>query len=97
MQEVVRDEGSGSVSALRYTKSSVLIDEKKYLFDAANALVREYEGRAQPAPQNEVQSPHNVAPCPSDRILTLLTRAVLRTAGGVEGGFYSTIEDILVG
>ena len=84
-------------SALRYTKSSVLDDEKKHLSDAANALAREYADRAQPAPHNEVQSPVNFALGPSDEILTLLTRAVLRTADGVEGGFYSTTENTLVG
>ena len=86
-----------SFSALQYTKSSVLIDEKKHLSDAANALAREYEDRAQPAPHNEVQPPHNVGLGPSDGFLTLLTRAVLRTTDGVEGGFYSTAENTLVG
>ena len=84
-------------SALRYTKSSVLIDERKYLSDAANALAREYEDRAQPVPQNEVEPLHNVALGSSDGVLTLLTRAVLRTTDGVEGGFYSTTENALVG
>ncbi len=84
-------------SALRYTKSSVLVDEKKYLSDAANALAREYEDRAQPAPQNDVQPPLSVALSHSAAILSSLTRAVLRTADGVEGGFYSTTDDTLVG
>ncbi len=84
-------------SALRYTKSSVLIDEKKYLSDAANALAREYEDRAQPVPQNEVEPAHNVDLGSSDGVLTLLTRAVLRTTDGVEGGFYSTTENAMVG
>jgi signal transduction histidine kinase len=84
-------------SALRYTKSSVLIDEKKYLSDAANALAREFEDRAQPAPQNEVHPPFSVALSSSDGILTLLTRAVLRTTDGIEGGFYSATENTLVG
>ncbi len=84
-------------SALRYTKSAVLIDEKKHLSDAANALAREYEDRVQPARQSEVQSPLSVALAPSDGILTNLTRAVLRTADGVEGGFYSTMDSTLVG
>ena len=84
-------------SALRYTKSSVLIDEKKHLSDAANALAREYEDSAQPAPQNEAQPSLSVALAPSDEILTRLTRAVLRTADGVEGGFCSMTDNTLVG
>ena len=84
-------------SALRYTKSSVLIDEKRYLSDAANALAREYADSAQPASQNEVQPALNFAMGPSDGILTLLTRSVLRSADGVEGGFYSATEDALFG
>ena len=86
-----------SFSALRYTKSSVLIDEKKYLSDAANALAREYEDRAQPVPQNEVEPPTPVTLGSSNGTLTFLTRAVLRTTDGVEGGFYSATENILVG
>ena len=88
---------AATFSALRYTKSSVLIDEKKYLSDAANALAREYADRAQPAPQNEADSSLNFASDSSDGMLTLLTRSVLRTADGVEGGFYSTTENALVG
>ena len=84
-------------NALRYTNSSVLNDEKKHLSDAANALAREYADRAQPAPRNEAQPPLNFALGPSDGILTLLTGAVLRTADGVEGGFYSTAETTLLG
>jgi signal transduction histidine kinase len=84
-------------SALRYTKSSVLIDEKKYLSDAANALAREYEDRTQSVPQNEVESANNVALGSSDGVLALLTRAVLRTTDGVEGGFYSTMDNTLTG
>jgi len=84
-------------SALRYTKSSVLIDEKKYLSDAANALAREFEDRAQTVPQNEVEPPPPVTLGSSNGTLTFLTRAVLRTADGVEGGFYSAAENILVG
>jgi signal transduction histidine kinase len=84
-------------SALRYTNSSVLVDEKKYLSDATIALAREYTDRAQPVPQNELQPNVNVDLGSSDGLLTLLTRAVLRTADGVEGGFYSTTENTLVG
>lgn len=84
-------------SALRYTKSSVLNDEKKHLSDAANALAREYVDRAQAAPSSEVKSPVNFDLGLSDGTLTLLTRAVLRTADGVEGGFYSATQNNLVG
>jgi len=84
-------------SALRYTKSSVLIDQKRYVSDAANALAREYEDREQHDPQTEVPPSPNFALGPSDGILTLLTRSVLRTADGVEGGFYSTTQNSLVG
>ena len=88
---------AATFSALQYTKSSVLNDEKRYLSDAANALAREYADQAQPAPQNEVQPPLNFTQGPSDGILRLLTRAVLRTADGVEGGFYSTADNALLG
>jgi signal transduction histidine kinase len=84
-------------SALRYAKSSVLIDEKRYLSDEAIALAREYADSAQPAPQNELNPPLDFALGPWGGNVTLLTRSVLRTADGVEGGFYSPMENTLVG
>jgi signal transduction histidine kinase len=84
-------------SALRYTRSSILSGEKKDLSDAARALAREYGDRAVPAPQSEVQPSLNFGIGDSDSALKPLTRAVLRTADGVEGGFYSTAENALLG
>jgi len=88
---------AATFSALQYTRSSVLNDEKKYLSDEADTLAREYAVEAPPVPQNEAQPPLNFTNGPSDGILKLLTGAVLRTVDGVEGGFYSISDDALLG
>jgi len=85
-------------SALRFTKSAVLNDEKKRLVETTHELVREYSAKAQSARQNREASPLQSPALSSSRdVLTLLSRVVLQNAEGVEGGFYSNSADALLG
>ncbi len=85
-------------TALRYTKSAVLSDEKRSLSDTAYGLAREYGNNMEFAQQNHDLSPlENPAEQFSQEILKLLSRAFLRNDDGIEGGFYSKAGDSLVG
>jgi signal transduction histidine kinase len=83
-----------SFTALRYTRSSILSEEKQNVSDEAKALEREYSDRAQSVAQQDERETLDLS---SDPALRLVTREVLRTADGVEGGFYSTEENKLLG
>ena len=85
-------------AALQYTRSAVLKDDQRRLSEATNALVREYNEKAeadrlknnpQPLENPEIQSSRDA--------LTDLTRRVLQNADDVEGGFYAADGDTLLG
>src|SRR5579864_1355075 len=85
-------------AAWRYTKSSVLTDEKKNLLKTTGALAQEYSDKAQSAQRNDEAPPLDVPSSEfSNGVLTLLSRVVLQNADGVEGGFYSRTTDMLLG
>lgn len=87
-----------TVSALRFTKSAVLNDEKKRLAEATHALVREYSDKAESARKNGEATALQKPDLSSSRdVLTLLSRVVLQNVDGVEGGYYSKSMDALVG
>jgi signal transduction histidine kinase len=84
--------------ALQYTKSAVLKDDQRHLTAATNSLVREYNNEAEVAHLNrEPQLLEGPGTELSQDSLTNLSRAVLQNVGGVEGGFYSSARDELVG
>lgn len=87
-----------TIAALHFTKSAVLNGEKRRLAEVTRELRREYSNRAQFARQNGEASPlQNPALESSRRALTLLSRVVLQNVEGVEGGFYSSTADALIG
>jgi two-component system, NtrC family, sensor histidine kinase HydH len=87
-----------SFAALRYTKSSVLSEEKRQLLDTTRALAQEYSNKADFARgNNEVPPLDNPSSESSNGVLTLLSRVVLQNAQGVEGGFYALKADTLLG
>jgi signal transduction histidine kinase len=87
-----------TASALRFTKSAVLNDEKRHLVETTQELAREYSAKAQSARQNREASPlQNPALGSSRDVLTLLSRVVLQNVEGVEGGFYSNSLGALLG
>jgi signal transduction histidine kinase len=85
-------------AALRYSRYSVLSDEKKHLLETARALAREYSDKADFAHRNnEVPPLDDPAVESSNGVLTLLSRVVLQNAEGVEGGFYAHSTNTLLG
>ncbi len=79
---------------LRYTKASVLNEQKKQLADITKSLAQEYEDRAERGHRN------NDLPLISKsdgEVLALLSRVVLQNAENVSGGFYSSSEDKFLG
>lgn len=87
-----------TVSALRFTKSAVLNDEKRSLGDAASELAREYSAKILSTRKNGELSPlQNIASGSSGDVLALLSRMVLKDQEGVEGGFYSPLGGALIG
>ncbi|MGA7852103.1 MAG: ATP-binding protein [Candidatus Acidiferrales bacterium] len=87
-----------SFAALRYTKASVLSDEKKQLLQTTRALAQEYSDKADFARRNnEVPPLEEPSSDSSNSVLTLLSRVVLQNAEGVEGGFYARSTDTLLG
>jgi signal transduction histidine kinase len=87
-----------SVAALRYTKYSVLSEQKKNLHETALTLAREYVDRAEFAHQNGGAPPlDSEVSASSSAALTKLTRNVIEKSEGVSGGFYQASSDELVG
>ena len=83
-------------TALRYTTSAVLNDEKKSLSATTSELVREYEESSSSGRDKE-QSPLEDPGASSRELLTLLARVVLQKAEGGAAGFYSSARDDLAG
>jgi signal transduction histidine kinase len=84
-------------TALRYTTSAVLSDEKKSLSATTRELVREYEA-SRPSGQEKEQPPlEDPFGASSRELLTLLARVVLQKAEGGAAGFYSSARDDLAG
>jgi signal transduction histidine kinase len=90
-----------SVVALQYTKSAVLTDETKHLSATTQDLVRrysEYIGQERAStgskPLRPLDEPLGE---PSQEALALVSGSVLANAEDVDGGFYATSGDVLVG
>ncbi|MGB9242055.1 MAG: ATP-binding protein [Candidatus Acidiferrales bacterium] len=85
-------------AALRYTKSSVLNDEKRNLLKTTSTLAQEYSAKAALAHRNN-EAPPLDAPSSefSNGVLAILSRVLLQNTEGVEGGFYAHSTDTLLG
>src|SRR5580658_7150371 len=85
-------------AAFRYTKSSVLSEEKERLLETTRDLAHEYSNKADFARGNkEVPPLENSSLEASNEALALLSSVVLQNAEGIEGGFYARSPDTLVG
>lgn len=89
---------TGSLSAFRYSRSSVLREEQKSLRDATDRLAREYTEKGEFAKRNnEVPPLANPNSAFSQEVLSLLSRVALQNDPGVVGGFYSTSQNDVQG
>lgn len=86
------------ILALTYTKSAVLEGEKRRLWEMTSALAVAYADKADFARQNN-ETPALEAPTAeySVALLTHLSRIILQNSDNVEGGFFSTANNMLVG
>ena len=85
-------------SALHYTTSAVLNDEKKSLATTTRELVREYEDRGNSGQEGGARSLlENPAEGSSQELLTLFARIVLQRTDANVAGFYSSATDDLTG
>jgi len=81
---------TASLSAFRYTRSSVLKDEQGKLSDVTGKLAQEFQEKEKVAVQNHAVGPlDNPDAFSSQEVLTLLTHVVLQNYPDVVGGFYS--------
>lgn len=85
-----------ALTALRYTTSAVLNDEKRSLSATTRELVREYQERSVSGQENSNETPlANPSSGPSRELLTLLVRIVLQKTDAGVGGYYSSAKDDL--
>lgn len=82
--------------ALRFTKSAMLRDGRRHLTESTDSLVREYNDRSEFDRLNHLPQPLKAASS-SDETLAALSGSVLRSLSGVEGGFYSSARNEIVG
>ena len=85
-------------AALQYTRSAVLKDDQRRLSRATSSLVMEYNKESEADRlKNKPQLLENAGAQPSQDALAALSRIVAQNLDGVEGGFYATNRDALVG
>jgi signal transduction histidine kinase len=84
-------------ATLRYTKSSMLVEEQKGLYNTASTIAREYMDREESDPQNSAHPLLNLTTESGESILTHLSGPILQSVDGAEGGFYSAARSQLVG
>jgi signal transduction histidine kinase len=86
-----------TLSALQYTKSAVLNNEKRHLFDAANDLARSYMDRAKSAGQARGSSSVDLNLFPSPQEASEISKSALQKMDGIGGGFYRADGDLVLG
>ena len=86
-----------TLSALQYTKSAVLNNEKRRLFEAANELARNYLDRARSASQARGLSSVDFSLVSSSEAMSETSQSALQKLDGIGGGFYRSEGDILFG
>lgn len=85
-------------AALQYTKSAVLRNEQRHLTETTNTLAREYYNAAEETRRNhQVDLLDTSDSSVSEDALAGLSKSVLQNVEGVDGGFYSSAADALVG
>jgi signal transduction histidine kinase len=86
----------GTFTAFQYRTSAVLNNERVYLSETTHELATTYEEKAQFEAQLGVPGLGKPSASISEA-LTLVSHVALEGKEGVQGGFYSRAEDVLVG
>jgi signal transduction histidine kinase len=84
-------------ATLRYTKSSMLVEEQKGLYNTASTIAREYMDQEESDRQSKATPLLNLATDTAETVLTRLSGSILQSVDGAEGGFYSATRNQLVG
>jgi two-component system, NtrC family, sensor histidine kinase HydH len=85
-------------AALQYTRSAVLRNDQRHLTETTRSLVREYNDQVEAARRNSQPDLLGDSSAESSRdALTAISKGVLQNVDGVEGGFYASAEDKIVG
>ena len=85
------------LGALQYTRSAVLNNEKRRLFEAANELARNYLDRAKSASQARGFSSVDLSLVSSPQSTSEISQVALQKLEGVGGGFYQSDGEHLLG
>jgi hypothetical protein len=86
-----------SLAALQYTKSAVLNNEKRRLFEAASTLARNLTDQAKSESQAHKLSSVDFSLVSSPEVASEVSQATLQRIDGVGGGFYRSNGDLLLG
>jgi signal transduction histidine kinase len=86
-----------TLGALQYTKSAVLNNEKRRLFEAANELARNYLDRAKSASQARGLSSVDFSLLSSPQATSEISQVALQKVDGIGGGFYRSDGELLLG
>ena len=86
-----------SLSALQYTKSAVLNNEKRRVLEAASELARTYVEQARAASQVQGLSRVDLDSASSPQTISAISQGTLQKLAGMGGGFYRSEGDTLLG
>jgi signal transduction histidine kinase len=86
-----------TLAALQYTKSAVLSNEKRRLFEAANELARNYFDKAKSASQARGLSSVDFGLMSSPQATSEISQGALQKVEGIGGGFYQDDGGLLIG
>jgi signal transduction histidine kinase len=89
---------TGFFLLLRQTQSTIIADSASHLFNVVNSLAKDYLSSISASNGNDALQALEEAPNPrSDSILAAFSVNAFRRDPGVEGGFYSSATDDLLG
>jgi two-component system, NtrC family, sensor histidine kinase HydH len=86
-----------TLGALQYTKSAVLNNEKRRLFEVASELAHNYLDQAKTASQATGLSTVDLGSAASPKTTSQISEATLQKVDGIGGGFYRSDGDQLLG
>lgn len=86
-----------ALAALQYTKSAVLNNEKRRLFEAASELARNYVNNAKSASQVKGLSSVDLGLVSSAETTSEISQSALQKVEGIGGGFYKSDGELLLG
>ncbi|HEV2521481.1 MAG TPA: ATP-binding protein [Candidatus Acidoferrales bacterium] len=86
-----------TLAALQYTKSAVLNNEKRRLFEAANLLARNFSDKARSTSLDRGLLSVDFSLVSSPEATAELSQSTLQRIDGIGGGFYRNDGDLLLG